>query len=64
MLGCIKLAINNIAEKCQRLHSSPVENLDFDVKLKLIQVIIILLFYNFNFSSTVLAVAHRVDVKL
>lgn len=38
MLGCIKLAIDNIAEKCQRLRGTPVEKLDVDSKLKLIQV--------------------------
>lgn len=37
MLGCIKLAIDNIAEKCQRLRGTPVEKLDVDSKLKLIQ---------------------------
>lgn len=38
MLGCIKLAIDNIAEKCQRLRGTPVEKLDVDSKLKVIQV--------------------------
>lgn len=38
MLGCIRLAIDNIAEKCQRLRGTPVERLDVDSKLKVIQV--------------------------
>ena len=38
MLGCIKLAIDNIAEKCQRLRGTPVEKLDVDSKLKVVQV--------------------------
>lgn len=37
MLGCIILAIDNIAEKCQRLRGTPVEKLDVDSKLKVIQ---------------------------
>jgi len=37
MLGCIKMAIDNIAEKCQRLRGTPVEKLDVDSKLKVIQ---------------------------
>lgn len=38
MLGCIRMAIDNIAEKCQRLHTTPVESMDVDSKLKIIQV--------------------------
>ena len=38
MLGCIRMAIDNIAEKCQRLHTTPVESMDMDSKLKIIQV--------------------------
>ena len=45
MLGCIKLAIDNIAEKCTRLDSRPVECIDFDEKLKIIQV------FNANITS-------------
>lgn len=37
MLGCIRMAIDNIAEKCQRLHTTPVESMDVDSKLKIIQ---------------------------
>lgn len=37
LLGCIKMAIDNIAEKCQRLRSTPVGSLDIDSKLKVIQ---------------------------
>ena len=32
------MAIDNIAEKCQRLHTTPVESMDVDSKLKIIQV--------------------------
>lgn len=37
LLGCIKMSIDNIAEKCQRLRSIPLETLDIDSKLKVIQ---------------------------
>ncbi|XP_068730220.1 coiled-coil domain-containing protein 42 homolog [Montipora capricornis] len=37
LLGCIKMSIDNIADKCQRLRSIPVESLDIDSKLKVIQ---------------------------
>lgn len=32
------MSIDNIAEKCQRLRSIPLETLDIDSKLKVIQV--------------------------
>ncbi|XP_015770824.1 PREDICTED: coiled-coil domain-containing protein 42 homolog isoform X2 [Acropora digitifera] len=38
LLGCIKMSIDNIAEKCQRLRTIPLETLDIDSKLKVIQV--------------------------
>ena len=39
------MSIDNIAEKCQRLRSIPLETLDIDSKLKVIQVRV-----NFIFS--------------
>ncbi|XP_031571543.1 coiled-coil domain-containing protein 42 homolog [Actinia tenebrosa] len=37
ILGRIKLAIDNLAEKCQKIVLVPVEDQDFDTKLRIIQ---------------------------